>query len=170
MDFKSVNLPISIIERLIEEQEEKRRELVTDFQRRLSESDSIIKSLHEAIQQEINPPIIEVSINGKLTPIGNKYNPEWKTTDKIKYVLLEVGTVMSAREIVKYIINNYEKDSAKEYAGSKVHVALNSFANNKKLIIYEEARPFRYGLPEWFENGKLKQEYVVKLNALQQVP
>lgn len=172
MNLIQVNLPPSIIEKLIEEQEKKRRGIVTDFQQKIAESDSILENLHKALRMAGQPFIVPISESDNSPLISankNQFNTNWKATEKVKFVLKEVGTVMSAKEIVKYIERNYEKGFS-EKVGTKVHVALNTFCENKTLKIYEQKRPFRYGFPEWFENDNLKEEYEVRFKALQQVP
>jgi sugar-specific transcriptional regulator TrmB len=146
--------------------------MITEFQQRLAESDSVLESLHKALRgagQIYEAPLFTSDILPQIPANKSEFDANWKATEKVKFVLKEVGTVMSAKEIVKYIERNHEKGFS-EKVGTKVHVALNTFCDNKTLKIYEQKRPFRYGFPEWFENDNLKEEYEVRFKALQQVP
>lgn len=80
--------------------------------------------------------------------------------------MLSTGTPMSIREIRAYL----DKIDNKKYTSRSVSSQLRLLRRHKGIIDNQKfpAYPFEYrtiwGLSEWFENGKFKQQYLQKIS------
>lgn len=115
---------------------------------------SILNLLHHPIEA-----------NERASVIIDGYNPNWQNIKKVRYFLASVGRAATIREIRDFI-------AKKEYvSGGKLLSLRNIIASTlsqeigegkKRRVLRDQvsARYHLYGLPEWFEDGKLKEEYL----------
>jgi hypothetical protein len=130
---------------------------------------SIIEHLTQAKDALVN--VAKLTSSGSVT-MSTKINlPPWaqdyvtsekKTTyDLIQDSLIEAGRPLLAKEILEYI-----NKSVPDKTDTQLSPQLSTAVQDKKIIKkYKFSNNFYYGLPQWFVNDELKEEYVYKIKS-----
>lgn len=138
-------------------------ELIPFYQEKLEEILSKKKRYEQLLQTLRNSLNANSSSKQLFFDSVAGYSADWSWTDKIKFVLEESGRVLKTKDIIDRLLN-YDPD----LGGDRLEVTKRSssatVSRQTKNGVFGKSEDkdgiSKYGLSEWFENGKLKENFI----------
>lgn len=139
------------------------QELIPFYQQKLEEILSKKKRYEQLLQTLRNS--LNISTNSKQLFFDSVagYSAAWSWTDKIKFVLEASGRVLKSKDIVSALLN-YDPNLGGENLEVTKRSTSATLSRQTKNGVFGKTEDkdgiSKYGLSEWFENDKLKENYI----------
>ena len=145
---------------IIKLSDEQKNILIKTYQSRLSELEkeraeilALLQQIQSSTQEQLTSDESSAIINS--TASRESYKERWNWTQKVKFVLKQVGHCLTTRDILDYIM---ELEPTLENANSAINSVSGTISGKAlKGIVFKRYQPYEgsenyVGLLEWWEN------------------
>jgi hypothetical protein len=133
----------------------------------LAHRDACIYRLQEIIRNH-KSNISNQTLNNytKLENSKTKYNEDWTWVSKIIYVLLEKNAPLRSIQMIEYFVPIDERIRTSHDMVGYFSAFLTKAVKNERVVKIKVKgfKGYFYALPEWLQNGKLRETYYRKMN------
>lgn len=154
-------------------------EIRRDFALRIAENDAKLNWIRKLLNGigedniEIDGVIFKKNMIREIDPTGEKrvaYFNQNSWADKVLYILETEGYPMTSSEIKNLLNRSYNEDISDKNTIINVTLTNLQKPNIGKVVKMKLYNKYRYCLKDWVEDGKLKNDYELKLENMMRVP